>query len=83
MHARDVRTQRIPPVLERLDSSCGTPVLPRKEVERPACSYLQVLSLDLEQTAAKRDRHRMRSILCLELGDEILDVEVDRRLGNG
>jgi hypothetical protein len=50
---------------ERLDSSCGTPVLPRKEVERPSCSYLQALSLHLEQAAAKRDRHRMRSILCL------------------
>jgi hypothetical protein len=65
MHALDVQTQSIPPVLERLDSSCGTPVPPRKDIERLSYSYLQVLSLHLEQAAAKRDRHRMRSILCL------------------
>jgi hypothetical protein len=41
------------------------PVLPREEVEHPSYSYLQVLPLHLEKAAAKRDRHRMRSILCL------------------
>jgi hypothetical protein len=49
----------------RLDSSCGTPLLPRKELGQPSYSYLQVLSLHLQQAAAKRNRYRMRSILCL------------------
>src|SRR5580704_514250 len=59
------------------------PVPPREEIEHPSYSYLQVLSLHLEQAAAQRNRHRMRSILCFQLGDEIFDVEVDRRLGDG
>jgi hypothetical protein len=67
---------------ERLNSSRATPVLHRKELERQSYIYLQALSLHLEQAAAKRDRHGMSSILCLQFGDEILDVEVDCRLGN-
>jgi|HubBroStandDraft_4_1064222.scaffolds.fasta_scaffold597154_2 hypothetical protein len=82
-HARRSYSVRESHRSERLDSSRGTPTLPREEIERSSYSYLQAASLHLEQAAAQRDRHRMRSVLCLEFSDEIFDVKVDRRLGDG
>ena len=38
---------------------------------------------DLEQTSAQRDRNGMGAIVRLQLIDDILDVKVDRRFGDG
>jgi len=70
-HARFRCSDReYPTALRGLDSSCATSVPQRKDIERLSYSYLQVRylqvrSLHLEQAAAKRDRHRVRSIFCL------------------
>ena len=62
---------------------CDTRVVYRNLVAQ-SCSFLQVprTNLDLQQASANRDGNRVRSVVRSELVNQVLDVEVDSRLGN-